>query len=76
MTWYTNESELDYSKPIIAIGKDSTYLLVPSNKNTATYDWLNIETGGYNSTMQWGSAKAAIDAYSSYEIKNAEIKAV
>jgi len=66
--------EIDYNKPIQAVGGGATYILIPSRKQgTYTiigYDWYNITEGHWNSTACWENPQRAVEAYSYYEISN------
>ena len=79
MTWYTNsKTGLDYSKPIIAKEDGMTYLLVPVTEpktyKVVGYNWLNLDTGRYNSCATWANAYDAVNAYRNYDVSNAEFK--
>ncbi len=72
-----SKAELDYSKPIIAIGKDSyLVMLIPTHKdgiyNIAGYDWVKMSDGSLNSCCCWKTAEEAVRCYrtSGYEVRN------
>lgn len=80
--WYLKKNdaeELDYEKPIMAEGHEGNkLLLVPMLGNhgytVIGYDWLNIETGEYNSCYHYRTAREAVESYKNYKIYNIIIK--
>jgi len=79
--WYdTNqESELSYNKPIMAIAKigDTRHMLMPcrgKDTNEIThYDWFCIDSGEFNSGVNWINPRDAVKAYlNHYRIVNFE----
>ena len=79
--WYKNGSKdkLDYSKPIFAVGKNTTHILLPvrlDNPIRHVYDWFDLSRGAYNSYVGWDCPEDAVSCYSrsgNYIIKNGEI---
>lgn len=83
MTWYTDidKTTLDYSKPIIAKSRktDDKFLLLPTCKDGSYqfrgYDWFNIETGKWNSCVNFQTSEEAIKCYEkTYTISNYEFE--
>lgn len=81
MTWYTktDKQELDYSKPIMATNSDksSIYLLLPSTEDCSYihrgYDWFNINTGEWNSCVNYKTVQEALKACGYCNISNCEM---
>lgn len=78
MSWYNNEPQLDYSKPIMATltGGDICILLpqIAENRYTITgYNWFNIYKGEYNSCSCFYSPQEAVLYYRKYNPKNCEL---
>lgn len=83
MKWYTNTEKktLDYSKPIIAVSKDTggKFLLLPTCEDHSyqfrSYDWFNIKTGKWDSKVNWKTAEEAVKSYERMcEISNYEFE--
>ncbi|AUR93317.1 hypothetical protein NVP1187O_004 [Vibrio phage 1.187.O._10N.286.49.F1] len=81
MTWYTStdKQELDYSKLIMATSSDrsSVYLLLPSTKDRSYdhrgYDWFNINTGEWNSCVNYKTVGEALAVGGYCNIRNCEV---
>lgn len=88
-TWYKENTDIDFNKPILAIGSGedgNIYLLIPqiekpkkdhmNNFKIIGYNWLNIKTGQYNSCAFFETVEDAMRTYDYCEFKNAEITEV
>ena len=68
---------IDYNKPIIAVDKDSKFLLIPTLDNgykVKGYDWLNLKTMKHNSCCHFETKESAVTSYrNSYKIYNAKV---
>lgn len=71
--WYTEteEKQLDLTKPICAttdFGDKTLYLLLPTNRDNSYefrgYNWLNVDTGKWNSCKDFKTVDEAIKTYS------------
>lgn len=82
MPWYdkSNKPTLDYSKPIIAIDKQTKHveLLLPTTEKGTYiiqgYNWFDLALGRWNSCATFPTPQEAVKARSFQEVKNTEIK--
>jgi hypothetical protein len=74
--WYERNRKivLRFDQPIFAKGKKDENIFMLIRSQDGTYDWINLENGEFNSSMQWVSADEAVECYSeSYILYNADL---